>query len=83
MYSEYIACSIINGRGGIVNSVAAPTPTSNNTNATTINLACAAASIAILGKDECQSICKERACCFIEGDFNCYNEWISWCDKNL
>mmetsp|Transcript_21129 Transcript_21129/g.30191 ORF Transcript_21129/g.30191 Transcript_21129/m.30191 type:complete len:790 (+) Transcript_21129:84-2453(+) len=81
--SEYIACSIINGGGGVVNSVAAPTPspTSNNTNATTISLACAAASIATLGKDECQSICKERACCFIEGDFNCYNERMSWCDE--
>jgi len=46
-----------------------------------VNSSCTAEAIAANGKDKCKVICKERACCFIEGDFNCYPDRQLWCDE--
>lgn len=46
-----------------------------------VNSSCTAEVIAADGKDKCKVICKERACCFIQGDFNCYAERQIWCEE--
>lgn len=47
----------------------------------TVNTSCTTEAIAANGKEKCRALCKERACCFIEGDFNCYAERQTWCNE--
>jgi hypothetical protein len=54
---------------------------SPNSTTSIIDAACSADAIASEGKGECEDICELRACCFIEGNFNCYAEQMEWCDE--